>query len=399
MAKEITAGSVGIFWGIPEPDGTWTILVDATSIAEAEPYGDFLTHPRGHYQVWTQWQKTRAAPVANRFITQAIADHEYEFFPRGRIVYNVETGEFILYADRHLQQDATIARIASQFGLAAGTFVVRSDAHYRTLAPPPITTIAIGSRVMPNWTIAAFTHRGRVRSANEDALAVDTHILTGNMDKPLVMSAMNDSCVLMIADGMGGHAQGAMASRAVLDYLVASIDRLSQPATCAEVVGEANQHLYRLMYQQAEALGMGSTIVGAVLKADQLVTFNVGDSRSYLFSTGRLIQLSQDDVSEQENHRPGPRRSHALTQALGGSSLPLQIEPHISIDAPLAPGETLLLCSDGLTDMVDDQTISKVLRSAGTPLQSVRKLAARAFGAGARDNISLVVAWRSDFRP
>lgn len=66
------------------------------------------------------------------------------------------------------------------------------------------------------------------------------------------------------------------------------------------------------------------------------------------------------------------------------------------IDAPLAPGETLLLCSDGLTDMVDDQTISKVLRSVGTPLQSVRKLAARAFGAGARDNISLIVAGRSD---
>lgn len=132
MAKEIAAGSVGIFWGIPEPDGSWTILVDATSLAEAEPYGDFLTHPRGHYQVWAQWQKTRAAPVANRFITQAIADHEYEFFPRGRIVYNIETGEFILYADRHLQQDATIARIASQFGLAAGTFVVRSDAHYRS---------------------------------------------------------------------------------------------------------------------------------------------------------------------------------------------------------------------------------------------------------------------------
>lgn len=132
MAKDAIAGSVGIFWGIPEPDGSWTILVDVTSLAEAEPYGDFLTHPRGHYEVWTQWQKTRAAPVASRFISQTIADHEYEFFPRGRIVYNIETDEFILYADRRLQQKQTIPNIADKFELAQRTFVVRSDAHYRS---------------------------------------------------------------------------------------------------------------------------------------------------------------------------------------------------------------------------------------------------------------------------
>lgn len=132
MAKDATAGSVGIFWGIPEPDGSWTILVDVTSLAEAEPYGDFLTHARGHYEVWTQWQKTRAAPVASRFILQTIADHEYEFFPRGRMVYNIETDEFVLYADRRLQQKQTIANIADKFGLAPGSFVVRSDAHYRS---------------------------------------------------------------------------------------------------------------------------------------------------------------------------------------------------------------------------------------------------------------------------
>lgn len=125
-------GSVGIFWGIPEPGGSWTILVDAISLAEAEPYGDFLTHPRGHYEVWSRWQKTRSAPAANRFIVQSIADHEYEFFPRGRIVYNTETGSFILYADRRLQQEATIARIASEFGLATGTYTIRSDEHYRS---------------------------------------------------------------------------------------------------------------------------------------------------------------------------------------------------------------------------------------------------------------------------
>jgi protein phosphatase len=93
-----------------------------------------------------------------------------------------------------------------------------------------------GPFAMPSWTIASFTHRGRVRPVNEDTIAVHTRILTGNMTKPLVSSMSSDCCVLMIADGMGGHAQGALASRAVLDYLVAAIDRLPNPTACAEIV-------------------------------------------------------------------------------------------------------------------------------------------------------------------
>jgi len=152
------------------------------------------------------------------------------------------------------------------------------------------------------------------------------------------------------------------------------------------------------MYKDAEALGMGSTIVGAIMRANQLIAFNVGDSRCHLFSSGQLTQLSQDDVLDQERDRLGSGRSHVLTQALGGSSLPLAIDPHITVEAPLAPGEALLLCSDGLTDMVDNQAISKILRAAVTPLQSVCALAAKAFSNGARDNISLIVVRRSDVR-
>lgn len=109
-------GSVGIFWGIPEPDRSWTLLIDSTSLAQAEPYGDFLTHPRGHYEVWSQWQKRRAAPLAGKSVYRAIADHEYEDFPRGRIVYEIRSGRFIVYADRRLQQEATMADIANEFG-------------------------------------------------------------------------------------------------------------------------------------------------------------------------------------------------------------------------------------------------------------------------------------------
>ena len=202
---------------------------------------------------------------------------------------------------------------------------------------------------MPTWAIAAFTHRGRVRPYNEDAIAIGDHIFTGDMAAPVFMTSLDDCCLLMTADGMGGHAHGAMASRAVLHYLVAAIDRLSNPASCAETVDEANRHLFELMHEHPEALGMGTTLVGAVLTPNQLLTFNVGDSRCYLFSAGQLVQLSYDDVPDGESNHFGPRRSHVITQALGGSSFPVAIEPHISADSQLAPGETLLLCSDGLT--------------------------------------------------
>lgn len=249
---------------------------------------------------------------------------------------------------------------------------------------------------MTRWTIVGFTNRGRLRPHNEDAVAIGDRILTGDMDAPLVMTAPNDCCLLMIADGMGGHAHGAMASRAVLDHLVAAIGRLSNPASCAEAIEQANRHLYELMREHKEALGMGSTLVGAVLTAGQLLAFNIGDSRCYLFSAGQLVQLSHDDVPEGESSHVGHRRSHALTQALGGSSFPIAIEPHVTVDAPLAPGETLLLCSDGLTDMVSDQDICSTLRAAKDPLHAARRLAAKAFSAGARDNISLLVARCTD---
>jgi hypothetical protein len=123
---------VGIFWGIPGPDRSWTILTDTTSLAEAEPYGDFLTHPPGHYDVWSKWQKQSDAELSRQGMPAAILHHEYEDFPRGRIVYHIKTGGFIVYADRRLQLPDVVTRIAGLFGLAQGTFIIRPDAHYRT---------------------------------------------------------------------------------------------------------------------------------------------------------------------------------------------------------------------------------------------------------------------------
>jgi hypothetical protein len=79
------------------------------------------------YEVWTNWQKPRRTPSTDHSIVSAIIEHEYEHFPRGRIVYHTKDRQFVLYADRRLQQDRTIVAIAEQFDLSPGSFIVRSD--------------------------------------------------------------------------------------------------------------------------------------------------------------------------------------------------------------------------------------------------------------------------------
>jgi hypothetical protein len=128
----INKGLVGIFWGIPGAGDSWVLLTDATPLAEAELYGDFLTHPRGHYEAWERWKEQGLPIPADKSVAKALAGHEYEDFPRGRIVYEVKTRRFIIYADRKLQGPSTIAAIVHAFNLTNRNFVVRSDSHYQS---------------------------------------------------------------------------------------------------------------------------------------------------------------------------------------------------------------------------------------------------------------------------
>jgi hypothetical protein len=123
--------SVGIFWGVPDGDRT-VLVIDRTSLAGAEAYGDCLTHPRGHHEVWEAWRKLGATMLRRRGLPPAIAGHEYEAFPRGRVVYMRGPALFTLYADWRLQRPEAIAELVRLFGLAGERHAVRSDAHYRT---------------------------------------------------------------------------------------------------------------------------------------------------------------------------------------------------------------------------------------------------------------------------
>lgn len=123
--------SVGPFWGVTSGAGSLLVQV-STPLASAEAYGDCLGDPRGHDEVWTQWQRLGPGGLKKRGLPAAIAWSEYDEHPRGRVVYDRGRDVFLIYADRKLHGDEFIARIMAGFGLNGCAARVLLDAHYRT---------------------------------------------------------------------------------------------------------------------------------------------------------------------------------------------------------------------------------------------------------------------------
>jgi hypothetical protein len=121
---------VGIFWLIAE-SGREVLITDSVPLSQGEPYGNCITHPRGHYEMWERWRRAGAFWLAHNGLPTAICQTEYEEHPRGRIVYERSADLFVIYADRRLQSARTINRIVEAFRLPAERFAVRSDDHYR----------------------------------------------------------------------------------------------------------------------------------------------------------------------------------------------------------------------------------------------------------------------------
>lgn len=128
--------SVGIVWGVPDGRPGLHLVTDLTPLAEAEPYGNCLTHPRGHYEVWERWRRLGPAGLQRRGLPIAIASHEYEEFPRGRVVFHAGSFRFMLYADPRLWRPPVLGSILRAFGLDPARCDVRADLHYRATCVP-----------------------------------------------------------------------------------------------------------------------------------------------------------------------------------------------------------------------------------------------------------------------
>lgn len=238
------------------------------------------------------------------------------------------------------------------------------------------------------WQAAGATHVGRVRRGNEDSLLVDA-----------------ERGIFLVADGMGGHAAGEIASMLAADavgtLLREGIDQGLQPDALLERMVEAfrlaDGAIERHVAQNPSTQGMGTTVTAVVLRADGTYRMgHIGDSRAYLMRGGELTQITVDhtwvqrEVDEGRLTAQGARRhrlSHILTRALGADS---KDNPDV-LSGQLLPGDRLLLCTDGLTGMLTDRMIAKVLRLEIRLEDRLAELIRQANERGGRDNVTAVL--------
>jgi len=244
---------------------------------------------------------------------------------------------------------------------------------------------------MPVLVSAALTDRGRVRTHNEDAVHADPCM-----------------GLLIVADGMGGHKAGEVASalaivrmREVMEKALAN-DPEPDTHTAGELLKDAVQAANHAIFEAAESdprySNMGTTLVAGLLMGQHVHVAHVGDSRLYRFRDGQLECLTSDHSLVQEMLDQGlytpEQASRASNRNIVTRAMGLQAEVEVSLQQyPLEQADLYLLCSDGLSDMLDEDTIALTLHQFGDNLdKAAHCLVEAANQAGGRDNISVVLA-------
>jgi len=238
--------------------------------------------------------------------------------------------------------------------------------------------------------IHAAVDTGRARTNNEDAVAVDAEV-----------------SLAVLADGMGGYNAGEVASQMVTNFIVTELGRwlreASSQASDAEVrramdicVDNANRAIFNAANANPHYAGMGTTLVVAVFRDNRLMLGHVGDSRCYRLRAGRLQQITRDHSLLQEQIDAGlitPEQAafsankNLVTRAVGVEDTVL-LETH---QHEVLPGDEFLMCSDGLSDMLDDAGIAQLMQAADGLEARAHALIDAANDAGGKDNISVVL--------
>ena len=227
------------------------------------------------------------------------------------------------------------------------------------------------------------THPGRVRSENQDTALVPGFCSTGRTGPVTFRGAADGvAAVYAVIDGMGGHSGGRRASQSAAFYLADCAAGAAGEVDAAGMLDGANRMLYEQMKHDQALLGMGATIAGVAFGPPQATVFNVGDARVYSYADGYLLLLTTDDRSSPS--------SHAVTQSLGGATRLTSVSPHIAPLEPLRPGDRLLICSDGVTEVASFDDIRAAL-SVCDPAAAAERLLGTVLDGGAPDNVTFIV--------
>lgn len=235
------------------------------------------------------------------------------------------------------------------------------------------------------FSITASTNIGRVREMNQDALFVDGWASSKSGTQLMRTFDSQSEVLVAVIDGMGGHPGGDHASWTAARALAnLQASELSSPALVDAAVQTVSDSVRSQAVATEGHASMGATIAGLVLRRRETIVFNVGDCSIFRFTDGYLGQLAEIDRIVGTDGRKG-----VVSQCLAGSPNPTRINAHATSVA-VHPGESLLLCSDGLTDCVPETDIATVL-SESAPQDAVDRLIAAALEAGAPDNVSIIL--------
>ncbi len=265
---------------------------------------------------------------------------------------------------------------------AAGTQISTGDARHVASGWPDGAAMTSPDTQVPPGRLAAhgagLSHRGRVRRLNEDAILLDP-----------------SGALWVVADGMGGHGHGDLAADLVIEAFAGLPHAGPGRTLLAQGFDAADAAVRRRA--AADGLGaIGATVVAALVDGRRATLGWAGDSRGYRLRDGRLERLTRDHSLVQElvdggelteaeaEHHP---QGHVVTRAVGAGD---RADPSFA-EADLAPGDVLLLCSDGLTRCVPEPGIAGILAAAPEPEAACRGLVEAALAAGAPDNVSAVV--------
>jgi len=253
-----------------------------------------------------------------------------------------------------------------------------------------------GGKVVSEMILArGLSDQGRVRKNNEDNFAI--------LLRPSLLPGLD--ALLVVADGMGGVQAGEVASaltiRELTKWFSRDLERTLRgtetdwEGEIADAIGRANQVIWQTASNDSAKFGMGTTVVVAMVVGDRLTLAHVGDSRGYLVSDASVYQITDDHSWVAEQVRAGalavsdarrhPRRN-ILTRALGVSET---VATDVST-VELMPGDRIVLCTDGLHGMVEDDEIRRIV-SGVSPDTAVQELVNLANARGAPDNVTVVV--------